>query len=214
MQRPYEDHVEIQEPPIEEMKKTRSRLGRGCVTGCVTILILLCIVGFTLQHFLIAKPKKLKQVPEWFPDIPLYDKDTISRVTYISGKQRKKSVEVALFIPRIILKPMAYVWEQYPLEDAPGGWKNVEFLYQKYVDDRDILIIEWQALSAEPRFLSEFFRTNLKKQDFSLEENTDTDNTAALRFSKDQVNGTLIIQDQKEKTGTDMMILIVAVPRT
>lgn len=84
--------VEIQEPPIEELKKGRSCLRYSCLSGCGCVLIPLICVLFLLNLVLHSGTRTLKELPDWFPaEVDLYNQEEIETIS-----QRKQRTHALL----------------------------------------------------------------------------------------------------------------------
>ncbi|MCB9798998.1 hypothetical protein H6758_04725 [Candidatus Nomurabacteria bacterium] len=74
--------VEIQDPPLEELKKGKSCLTYSCLSGCGCIIIPLICSLFLLNLILHSGEKRIEQLPEWFPaGLELYDSDQVEKMT-------------------------------------------------------------------------------------------------------------------------------------
>ena len=101
------DTVEIVEPPLGELTKKRSSFKRTCFTGCGCLLLLLIALVAAFRIAVGAGPTTLPTVPKNFPDtITIYDKDTIDRITFISGRYKNRSMEIAALFPKVILSSL------------------------------------------------------------------------------------------------------------
>jgi len=86
------DSIEIVEPPIQELSKQRHGFLKTCLTSCLIIVILVTIGIFALKYSLGPGPKNLKKLPDNFPaDVPIYDKENIETITFISGRYSTKN---------------------------------------------------------------------------------------------------------------------------
>lgn len=220
------EHVEIQEPPIQEIHKKRSCLRRSCLTGCTGIIVFIIASVLFLRFFVISQPKELSTIPEQFPaNIPLYDKDAITHITIISGKQKSRAVELTAVLPKMILSPVLSLLdaEQLPSErvDQQGnvirakrtGWQEfVKRVRSPEADRRDVVLVEWTKLDAEPRFLEQYFRSGFQKAKFEITTSTYTTTTRQFGFSQNSIDGALYIEDRDSQPGTDYLALTVSLP--
>ena len=150
------DNIEIKEPPLEEIKKKKSCLKRSCTSSLGCLFIVLILFLLLVQFAVKPKVKKVKHVPDDFPtEIPIYDKDSIKSINFLSGVQRGKSLEILGYIPKFILSPIVVALDL----DIPGQenlvhqttWQEFYTLMKSPVSDhRDIVTVEWQEIQAEP----------------------------------------------------------------
>jgi len=208
------EQIEIKEPPIQEITKSKSCARRSCTTGLGCIVIFLIAALLLLKFVAGPNVKELKQVPDNFPkEIPIYDKDNITKITFISGKDKNRVLEMAAFIPKLILSPIILVLDNNIKEDA--DWKDWWKLMQEPVaDNRDIIKIEWTELSAEPRFIYKYYENELEKFDFDVEQLTYDDTKKEFSFQLDEIEGIMYIEDIVEENGTDFISLTINIPST
>ncbi|MFA4831646.1 MAG: hypothetical protein WC862_04445 [Patescibacteria group bacterium] len=217
------DNVEIKEPPLEELKKKHSCFQRSCANGCGCVIILIVTFLIILKFAAAPRPKELKNVPEHFPQsIPIYDEDSIERITFLSGAKKSRAFEIAAYLPKIILIPIYLGMDDYAPEEIRAtfqeingekGWKKfLRLLQEPITKQKDTIEIEWNNLSAEPSFVQKFYTTELGRGMFNLETTTETETTIQLIFDKDGINGALYINDNKQKSGTDYAVLTINMP--
>lgn len=217
------DNIVIQEPPIQELIKRKSCLKRGCLTGCGFIVIILIASVAILKFASTPKIKKLKQVPENFPQaVPVYDKDEINKITLTYGKNRSKAVEIAASLPKKILLPSikALYERYYPSALDKNSEKNqrakwydlAQILKEKNSDRRDTVKIEWNPLPAEPKFIQQFYTQELEKNGFEVSEPSNTERTRKFTFQKAEIEGVLYIEDEPKNPGTDYFSLTIMSP--
>jgi len=223
------EQIEIKEPPIEEFKKKKSCAKRSCSTGCGCIVIFLLVSLLLLKFIAGPRTKELKNPPDNFPsNITLYDKDEIKSISFISGKQKSRSVELAAFIPKLVLSPIILMFDDSVktqkiikkdgeiLVEKKATWSDYFRLVKEPVtDQRDIVQIEWNYLTAEPDFIYEYFQNELKKNKYIIEL-ISTNNKKKFQFTfideKNNINGVLYIQDDAQDRGTDYLSLTVNIP--
>ncbi|HLD60935.1 MAG TPA: hypothetical protein VJA27_02265 [Patescibacteria group bacterium] len=222
MRRPNLDQVEIVEPPIGELTKKKHGFLRTCLTscGCVVFLIIALIVG--LRLFIGPGPQELKTPPENFPsNIPVYDKDNIERVTYISARYKTRGVQIASLFPKIILSPLLLSDQKQIPETNQGLNKKINSAKEVWslattpvTDNRDTIQIEWRNLDTEPSFIASYYRTELRKQNFTITEEKTSARERELSFSDSNgVSGTLYVHgDESVKPTTDYALLTVDLP--
>ena len=159
--------VIIQEPPMQELRKQRSCLKRTCVTGCGCIVIFFIAMLLILQFISKPRTKELKEVPQIIEKmLPLYDEANIDRITYLSGKEKHKTLETVAIIPKVILSPIILLLEEQFI-DTPEEktiWDRLtSFITEPVSDQRDVYTIYWSILSAEPSFIEQHYAKELEK---------------------------------------------------
>ena len=224
MRRDVIDNVEIVEPPLEELTKKSSGFKRGCLTGC--FFMLLALVGFVIALRFAAGPgpQSLKKVPASFPsDIPVYDPDTIENIIFIPGRYKNRALEIAAFIPKLILAPLFLSQTE---SATPGllessGIKRSASYYWKILtapvgDRRDTVQIQWRSMDAEPSFVISYYKKELIKQNFKIDVESEGQSVRQFSFSRDDgYTGSLYVQgDETLKPGTDYALLTVSLPIT
>lgn len=214
------DKIEIQEPPMQEFKKQRSCLKRACFTSCGCLVFFLIGALVILKFTAGPRVKELKSTPPNFPaEIIIYDKDNISKITLISGEDRSRAVETIAYGPKLILSPIFLVLEKkFPAraENAEGRieekttWEKFVNLIKKPVaDHRDKIQIEWTELPAEPRFVYNYYKDELIKAGFTVNESSNKDDIRQFAFVLNDTEGVLYITDDAQKEGTDFVSLTV-----
>ncbi len=208
-------NVEIVDPPIGELTKRGGGFKKGCLFGCLSIILFL--VGSIIALRLAAGkgPEKLTAVPANFPTaIPVYDKDAIERITFISGKYKSRGVEIAALFPKLILSPIFLAMDK---QDATGdngtkvAGKMWQLLTTPVSDARDTIQIEWQNMDAEPSFVISYYKNQLLRQKYSIDEETTGKASLQIVFSgPDGTTGSLEARgDETVKPGTDYALLTV-----
>ncbi len=219
------DDIEIVEPPIGELTKTRSSFRGACFTGFGCVIFFIIAVIIALRLLIGSGPSALSSVPANFPaDVPVYDKDNIEQITFISGKYKNRSIEVASFFPKIILSPLIV-----SVQDDSGGaqkmlerkksdksfWKRFWNLLSAPVAEwRDTVQIEWADTNTEPGFVVSYYKKELEKKGFETGQISRRPNLKQQQFSfsrTDGVEGVLIVEgsQNKDKGGIGYMILTV-----
>lgn len=195
MRRNIIDNVEIVEPPLEELTKKRTGIKHACIFGCFFLVLIVVGLIVFVRIFAGPGPKTLSHIPDNFPkDIPIYDPDSLEKISYISGKYKSRSIEMAAVVPKIILSPMLITLNQ-DTSDAPAttekqNFKNIwKIITTPVGDHRDTIQIEWKNLGAEPSFVISYYKTELRKKGFNIDvESKDTPNEAQ-QFSFSHPNG-------------------------
>ncbi len=220
MRRPNIDKIEIVEPPIEELSKHHSGFRRTCLTGCSSVILFVIAIIIAVWLAIGPGPKTIKTLPAHFPiDIPLYDKDNIEQITFISGKYKSRGLELAAFFPKIILSPLllrtnsnystASEPEPTPSEEQSHYLKRIWQLIQTPVGDpRDSIEIEWKNLDAEPGFIMSYYKKELRKAGYTISEENQNSNSRQITFNKNDTAGTLTIaRTEEQKIGTAYALL-------
>lgn len=201
--------VEIVEPPIGELTKKHGGLKRGCFTGCGCIIFFIIAVVVAFRLFIGTGPQTLKKLPENFPaDVPVYDRDNIDTITYISGTYKSRSMEIAGLFPKFILSPVLLTLDGNTTDKTQPrtNGATLEQLWKLITtpvgDNRDTIHVEWNTISAEPTFVISYYRTELRKQGYSTSDAGADGDT--LTFEKGLVTGTLIVH--KSTTDTSGLV--------
>lgn len=221
------EQIDIQEPPIQEITKKKSCARRSCTTGCGCIVIFLIVAVVLLNFTTGPRAKTLKKIPENFPkSIPIYDQDNISNITFISGKEKNKIIETIALIPKLILSPIILVLNNNLNNDRQlddngriqinktTGWKEwLNIIKEPITDNRDIIQIEWTELSAEPKFVYNYYKNELEKKTFIIEQETYNNERKEFHFKLNELDGILYIKDNSESNGTDFISMTINIPR-
>ncbi|EKD43975.1 MAG: hypothetical protein ACD_72C00052G0004 [uncultured bacterium] len=204
------DNIEIVEPPIEELTKKRSWKG-ACFTSCALLLILLIGAIIGIKIYVGAGPSVSKNIPANFPaDIPIYDKDNLNAVTFISARYKQRGLGIAGILPKIILSPVLYN------SDNGGGplqnlWKAISTPEKKFSDSFEV---EWRDVNADPSFVIAYYKKELKKKNFKIDVESEGEKVKQFSFSRaDGYDGSIYAQADEEKPDTTYMMLIVNLPK-
>ena len=213
------NNVEIVEPPIGELTKKYSAFSsikRACFTGCGCLVILIIGIIIFLRLALGSGPQTLKKIPNNFPgDIPVYDDQNIEQITFVSGKYKNRGIEIAAFFPKIILSPLFLTLNKNNQNtnnsDRLASVKNLwQIISVPVSDHRDTVQIEWKSLDAEPSFIINYYKTELKKKDYKIDVESEGQTVRQFSFSKDAITGSMYVQgDEELKPGTDYAVLTV-----
>ena len=213
------NNVEIVEPPIGELTKKYSAFSavkRACLTGCGCLIIVVIGIIIFLRVALGNGPEILKKVPDNFPaDIPVYDQDNIETITFVSGKYKNRGIEIAAFFPKIILSPLFLTLDKSDQNTENAGrlssvanlWKIIS---APVSDHRDTVQIEWKNMDADPAFVINYYKTELRKKDYKIEVESEGKGVRQFSFSKDSITGSMYAQSEEEvRPGTDYAVLTV-----
>ena len=213
------NNVEIVEPPIGELTKKYSAFSavkRACLTGCGCLIIVIIGIIIFLRVALGNGPEILKRVPDNFPaDIPVYDQDNIETITFVSGKYKNRGIEIAAFFPKIILSPLFLTLDKNDQNtESTGRLSSVANLWKiisaPVSDHRDTVQIEWKNMDADPAFVINYYKTELRKKDYKIEVESEGKGVRQFSFSKDSITGSMYAQSEEEvRPGTDYAVLTV-----
>jgi len=205
------DEIQIQGPPIDEIRKRSSCLKRSCGTLLGIIIVLLMVFSLLIHLVVSPNTKKLSTIPTDFPaGIPLYDNENIDAITYISGKERGQAIELLAFVPKAILSPLILAIES--ADEAAGA--DTETLWESFIrilgtplaDHRQVVTIEWSELQAAPAFIQSYYRSALTNAGY---EETSEQHPNRVRFVDEY--GTTVTVDVHDngnaQDGTDYAIL-------
>jgi hypothetical protein len=216
------ENIEIVEPPLEELTKKYSAFSaikRTCMAGCGCLVLLIIGIIIFLKIAMGSGPQTLSKVPDSFPaDIPVYDKDNIEKITFISGKYKNRGMEIAAFFPKIILSPLILTMDKNQPSASTSNEtgtlasvKNVWKLINSPISDhRDMVQIEWKNLDAEPTFIVNYYKKELGKTDYKIDVESEGKDFKQFSFSRGDITGLLLVQgDEEVRPGTDYMALTV-----
>lgn len=214
--------VEIVEPPIGELTKKQSSFKRTCFTGCIFIVIFIVFLIVGIRFLIGDGPETVKTVPAEFPTaIPVYDKDAIERITYVPGKYKYRSTEIAAFFPKIILSPLLLRVQDYDLATSTAvgrGELSLNTLWRiistPVSELKNTIQIEWRNIEAEPSFVFSYYRKELSKKGFVIENEVRQRTRQHFSFYNNiGISGFLVVEgDEEAKPGTDYAVLTVNIP--
>ncbi len=224
MRRDIIDNVKVVEPPLQELGKRHSSFKRTCFTGCGCVLIFLIGAIVAVKLAVGPGPKTLRSVPDNFPkNIPVYDKDTIERITYISGQYKNRGMEIAAFFPKVILSPLLLTLNKDGSEPPASATSTVlekqaatlrrvwQLIVTPVGDHRDTIQIEWRNMDAEPSFVFSYYKNELRKKGYKIDAESEGRGTRQFSFSHaDGTSGALYVKSEEEvRPGTDYAALTV-----
>lgn len=171
-----EDRVTIEEPPIEKLNKKRSIFKKTCFNacGCLFFVIIFSLVFLKFE----AKPKEkpLRALPELIKNtVPLYDPEQISAMYYNAGQERQKRTELLTFFPKLIVSPFVVHFPHRFGDKGPYTSTSTKkeifygFMRTPIAEQEDIYTVEWKNLPAEPRFIAEYYKTEMENANFTLQ---------------------------------------------
>lgn len=213
------NNVEIVEPPIGELTKKYSAFStikRTCFTGCGCLVLLIIGIIIFMRLALGSGPETLKKIPDNFPnDIPIYDEENIEEITFVSGKYKNRGIEIAAFFPKIILSPLLLTLNKDSQNtnstDRLTSVKNLWGIISAPVSDhRDTVQMEWRNLDADPSFIINYYKTELKKKDYNIDAESEGQDKYQFSFSKDVITGSVYVEGNGDlKSGTSYVVLMV-----
>jgi len=223
MRRPSIDNVEIIEPPFEELNKKRSGFGKACLTSCLFIIILIIGAIIGLRIFTGTGPQNLRKIPDNFPkDILVYDPDGINSITYISGKYKNRSMEIAALFPKVILSPLFISLDKNNNLSGQTQTNNKNTTFQnlwKIIttpvgNSRDTVQIDWVNMDADAAFVVEHYKNELQKNNFTIDVESSGHGVEQFSFSRstDGIDGSLYIQVANGGGMTTYAVLTVNLP--
>lgn len=205
------ENIEIVEPPIEELTKKRSWKG-ACFTSCLFLIIVVVGLIVGIRIYVGAGPKSYSTLPPNFPtDIPVYDKDNIDNITYVSGQYKERGLGIATIIPKLILSPIFY-----NQENSSQSIKNIfSSISTNQTEYRNSFEIEWRGVNADPEFVTAYYKKELKKKNFKIDVQSSGKNVEQFSFYReDGYNGSIYAQSSDDKKSkTDYMILTINLPK-
>lgn len=206
------DNIEIVEPPIEELTKKRSWKG-ACFTSCALLLLLIVAVAVGIKFYVGPGPQTLKVVPANFPtDIPVYDKDNIEIITYISARYKERGLGIATLLPKLVLAPVFYNSQN---NDGGSTLKNIwSAVSTQNSDHKDSVQIEWKNVDADPDFIISYYKKELRKKNFKIEVQSQGENVQQFSFVHENgVSGSVYASNSDDKkSSTGYLMLTVNIP--
>ena len=215
--KPNLDNIEIQEPPLQEIKKSRSCLKQTCSTGCGCIVLIIIALILLLKFVAVPREQTLKKIPVNIETtLSIYDHDNVDRITFVSGEKRKQISTFLTYVPKLLLVPAIVALDiDIPTDqtDDVSQWERAyRFVNESEKDTRDSIIIEWKDISTEPDFIEEFYKKELRKKEFTVHSGTKTIKTTEFQFFKKEIEGSLYIEDNPEIKGTDFFSVTLHLP--
>jgi hypothetical protein len=220
MKRNLIDDIKIIEPPIQEITKKKSGWAKACFTGCGCLVFFLILIIVGIKVAMGPGPKEIKELPANFPtDIPVYDKNNVETMIFISGQYKNRGIEIAAFFPKIILSPLLLTLDNNE-NSAPdsGNWQNRLKDIWKLVstpvgDHRDTVRIEWHEIEASQNFIINYYKNELTKANFTIELESEGNATKQFSFKRDDgISGsfyTLKSTEDEKTIGTKEVVLTV-----
>jgi hypothetical protein len=162
-------------------------------------------------------PTAIKTLPPQFPaDLPIYDRDNIDTITYITGRYKSRGVEIAALFPKIILSSLflpSNTDTQQP--NASIQTRTIKDIWKVVTapvgDHRDTVQLEWNDLATSPTFLYSYYKNELRKKDFKIKSETIGGDERQFTFARgEEVVGSVFIKtDPNDKLKTIYSLLTV-----
>ena len=137
--------------------------------------------------------------------------------TCLSGGCLIVFILMSLLVFKFVTEPRIKELKELPkkfTEDIPiydeKNIQKIEFLSSTY--QKDSYRIEWTELPAQPSFIQNYYKTELKKRNFTIDISSGNEVVNQFTFKKDNISGVLYIKDDLIKEGTDYILLIVNMP--
>ena len=216
-------HVVVQEPPLQELRKQRSCVKRACITSSGCLIFFVIFFFIFIRFFVLSYPKTLPVVPTTVSqNIPMYHQGDTDSIRFVSGKKKANMLDKIAFVPKIVISPILFGHELYtrrkqytePLATSQReAWKNLLVAIEtSVVDSRDTYKLTWKDEKATPEFIFGFYETTLKEKGFYISEKHITRDKSTLTFQNKKTIGTLTIIDRPQQKGTDQIILTIITP--
>lgn len=219
---PKRETIEIQEPTIQTLGKNTSCAKRSCFGGCGCLFIVCIIFLILLRILAIPNFKELKTLPESFPSdlIPMYDKENIETITYLSAQEKGHTLERLAYIPKMIIGPLYLLTETYlptnyqilaNTKHLPHSERLKSIMNQPIFIQDDTFTIRWTDLTARPSFITEYYTNELSKKGFTVTttpSNLQYSYELTFKHTTEPIDGTLrIVDPSPTDRGTDEIIL-------
>jgi hypothetical protein len=219
-------HINIQEPPVTELKKQRSCIKRSCLNGCGCIGMFFFVLLLLLNMITGSGQKQVKALPTTFPeDIQLYDTQRIESIFVSKSPKKGNIAEIASIFPKVILAGTYIVLDDHSpstirnyydsIDSTSESWtKRFSTLMQvPLTSDTTQIRIIWKNLPAEPKFIQEYYTTNLSAATYTIQNISNTLYRRELLFEKGAYIGSiLILDDTPDIKGTDIVELHISLP--
>lgn len=210
------DNIQIKDPPIRELGKKRSCLKRSCSTGCGGIVIFIIASLIILKLSASPRQKELKSLPQHFPaTVPVYDLGNSDRIAFTDGKEKGRWLEIAAYAPKLVVAPIVIIINEKLFPESTANDENrfsrfTRLLKEPVTDHRDTIQIDWTELTAEPRFVYDYYKKELEKSEFLIKPSQNNDQVKQFSFQKDSIEGAIFMEDNPENKGTDYVSLTVS----
>lgn len=221
-------HINIQEPPVTELKKQRSCLKRSCVTGCGCIVFFFFGILILLNLLTGSGTHEVKDVPEAFPtDIVVYDAERIDTIHVSDHAVRGELANIFAIVPKAFLVSTYMVlgdatptsirsyYDTATVENTSTFNTFWRLMQEPLTPESEQIVLTWRELAAEPRFVQEYYVNALETAGYTITVTANTQTRRQLLFEKTPYIGSLLIRDTSpESKGTDYVEITVSLPFT
>lgn len=218
-----DDHITIEEPPLQKLTKKRSCFKKTCFNAC-SCLVLVLIGSLVFLKFSAApKEKNVHELPEIIKQtVPLYDEAQIAKISLNPGQEHQKRTELLTFFPKLIVSPFV-VHFPHRFGDK-GNYTTTStkkeifygFMREHIGETRDVYTLEWKNLSAEPEFIANYYTTEMKKKNFMLKYDEQSGFTRQLLYEDGPTLINIVIleknknKDTRKNFGTEHITMTVS----
>ncbi len=214
----FDDRIIIEEPPLQKLTKKRSCFKKTCFNACSCLVLVLVGSLVFLRYYANPKEKTVHVLPEVIQQsIPLYDEGQIAKILYNPGQEHEKRTELLTFFPKLIVSPFVVHFPHRFGDKGPYTTTSTRkeifygFMRQPIGETRDIYTLEWKNLSAEPRFIAEYYNTEMAKKGFTLTYDQKNGTIRQLLYTKEPTLVTLVIEDTNNKNhDTEQVTMIIS----
>lgn len=218
--------INIQEPPVTELKKQRSCLKRSCFSGCGCIVFFFIAILVLLNMVTGTGTKEVKHVPDVAPDdIAFYEIERVKSIRISDKPVRGQVATMLAIVPKSILattylalgedspETISKYYDAVEFTDESALTKFQRLLNEPLTPERQHIEMVWYFLNAEPRFIQEFYVTELEKADYALTITAASPLRRQILFEKGEVIGSILIQDaDTNQQGTDQVSMKISLP--
>ncbi|HRY36375.1 MAG TPA: hypothetical protein P5230_00630 [Candidatus Magasanikbacteria bacterium] len=207
--------VKIVEPPIHELNKGSHGLRKSCFFGCSFFLLLIIGLLIGVKFYIGSGPKTVTVLPLNFPleDIPIYNKDKVTDMTFISGEYKSRRVELAAIFPKIVLLPFLFGGDNSEIDqNEKTDFKNLfQTIAAPVTDKKDNFKLEWQDVDNNYNTFVNYYKNELQRRGFVIDASSDGAEYKKIDFSRhDGYAGTIYAEnksDQRNKTTYAFLML-------
>lgn len=219
-------NIDIQEPPVSKFKKQGSCIKKSCFSGCGCIGIFFFALLILLNILTGSGSKEVKVIPTAFPtDLELYDTERIDSIRVSDAPVQGSIADIASIFPKAILAITYLTLDENSPSNVRGYYDAVPTESESWIkqfwqlmntpisrETAEIDII-WKNLPAEPKFIQEFYTTNLSSATYTIQSIANTPARREFLFEKDSYTGSvLIVDDTPDIKGTDIVQFTISLP--
>ncbi len=210
--------VKIVEPPIHELNKKSSGLKKSCFFSCSFIIFLIIGLLLGLKIYIGAGPKTVTIVPFNYPleQIPLYNQEKITKMTFISGTYKSRRVELAAIFPKIIMLPFLINNGDDSSAKEKHTFKNFfQTMVMPITDKRDNFKIEWENIDRGFASFIDYYQKDLEKSNFKIDAYAEGQDFKKIDFYRDDgFSGTIYAENKNgQKNKTNYAFLVLNMPQ-